>query len=159
MAGVIAQGYEAALTKMETEMRAQEDAQSKAGLLELQRDWGAKYQENLSFANRARELFTSKVSGFTADKERAMEAMLGTPTWLNFLAEIGRGNKEPGFAGGDAGKGFGNNAEAAKSELDSITARRTAGEIKDYEWRELSKQGGKLDQLRDAIVGGMAPMQ
>jgi hypothetical protein len=156
MAPKLAAAYEAAVTKLQTELAAQENAKSEEGLLQLQKDWGAKYQENLSLANRARAFFTKEVGGMTPEKERTLEAVLGTPTWLNLLAKIGAGNKEPGFAGSDTPSTFGNSASAAQAELDKITAERTAGTMTDHAWREFDKPGGRREQLIETIVGGMA---
>ena len=153
MAPVLAKGYEEAIQRMETDIRAKEDVDSKAGLLELQRDWGTKYQENMALANRGRAFLTQHVTGMTEDKERSLEALLGTPTWLNLLQTFGAGNKEPGFAGGDGKPGFENSVTAAQSELDQLTADRAAGKITTERFRNRSAE------LADVIARGMAPAQ
>lgn len=157
MATVIAKGWESVIGKMQADVTAQEDAQSKASLLTLQQEWGSKYQENMALANRARTFFTKEVGGMTPDKERQVESVLGTATWLNLLAKIGAGNKEPGFAGAATPPGFANTASEAQARLDAIQAQRTAGTLKDFQWRELNKTGGEIEQLITRIANGMAP--
>ena len=148
------------MQKIEAAAREREDTQSKAALHSLEQEWGTKYAENMALAQRARTDFLKDVGGMTAEKERAVELLLGTPTWLKFLTKIGAGNRDPGFAGrGGAPGGFGNAQQAAQAEFDQLNADRVAGKISQGQWTALSAKGGKLEQLITTIAQGMAPMQ
>jgi hypothetical protein len=158
MAPRLAQAYEAAVTKMETQLRAQEDSTSKAALLELERAWGPNYQERVALAGRGKEWLAKEVGGLNDMQLRSLEAILGTDKFMSAMWKFGAGNKEPSFAGSGASPStFGNNASAAQSELDQITADRSAGKINDFQWRE--KSAKRVDELVQILSAGMAPHQ
>ncbi len=157
MAPRLAQVYEAAVTKMETQLRAQEDAQSQLKLAELQHAWGTNYQERVSLATRGKEWLAKEVGGLNDLQMRTLEAVLGTDKFMTAMWKFGAGNKEPGFAGGNGNPStFGNTASAAQAELDQITQDRSSGKITDYQWREKSQ---RVDELVQIISSGMAPKQ
>jgi hypothetical protein len=161
MAPALARGYEEAVQKMEAQIRETENTQSAAQLAELQNAWGAQYQERVALAQRGKEWLAKEVGGLSDIQLRTLESVLTTPKFMAAMWKIGAGNGEARFAGNNANGGgqFAGGASEAQTRLDQIMAERSAGTIKDHQWRELSKQGGELDQLRDRIVGGMAPMQ
>lgn len=159
MATQLAKGYEAAVGKMEAQIREQENVTSEQGLTQLKDAWGAQYQERMAFAKRGQEWLAKEAGGLNELQMRTMESVLGTPKFLAAMWKIGAGNGEARFAGGDGGGAFKGGASEAQTRLDQIQADRSGGKISDHQWRELSKSGGELDQLRDRIVGGMAPQQ
>ena len=150
--------HEALVQKVEAQAREQEDSQSKAALLTLQSEWGTKYQENMGLAQRARNMLLKDVSGLTPEKERSIEAMLGTSTWLSLLSKIGSGNTEHSFAGGDGAPGAFAGAHAqAQAEYSQIQADRASGKISNLAWSDLSRKGGKIEELINRIAAGAAP--
>lgn len=154
MAPKLAAGYEAAVAKMETELRAQEDTQSKLKLAELQQAWGSNFQERVALAGRGKEWLAKEVGGLNENQMRTLEAVLGTDKFMTAMWKFGAGNKEPGFAGGSGNPStFGNTASAAQAELDQITADRSSGKITDLQWRD---KGKRVEELINAISGGMA---
>lgn len=159
MATQLAKGYESAVGKMEAQLRESENTQSQLGLKELENTWGAQYQERMAFAKRGQEWLAKETGGLSELQLRGMESLLGTPKFLAAMWKLGAGNKEGSFAGGDGGSRFTGGASEAQTRLDQITAERSAGKINDHQFREMSKAGGELDQLRDRIVAGMAPLQ
>jgi hypothetical protein len=161
MAPALARGYEEAVQKMEAQIRETENTQSAQQLVELQNQWGAQYQERVALAQRGKEWLSSEVGGLTDAQLRSLESVLTTPKFMAAMWKIGAGNGEARFAGNNANGGgqFAGGASEAQARFDQIQTERSAGTIKDHQWRDLSKPGGELDQLRDRIVGGMAPMQ
>lgn len=161
MAPQLVKGYEAAVTAMEQKLQAQENAVSQAALLKLQQDWGPQYQERVAIGARGKEWLAREVGGLNDLQMRTLESVLGTDKFMAAMWKIGSGNKEAGFAGGlTAGGGaFQGGASEAQTQFDTLTADRSAGRISDSQWREHSKAGGLLDQLRDKIVAGMSPQQ
>lgn len=156
MAPKLAQVYEAAVAKMETELRAQEDTTSKAALLELERDWGSNYQERVALAQRGKDWLAKEVGGLNDLQLRTLETVLGTAKFMSTMWKFGAGNKEPGFAGGSGNPAqFGNSAQAAQAEFDQNTANRTAGKISDFEWR--AKIEPRQLELMQIIANGNAP--
>jgi hypothetical protein len=161
MAPALARGYEEAVQKMEAQIRETENATSAQQLLELQTQWGAQYQERVALAQRGKEWLSKEVGGLSELQLRSLESVLTTPKFMAAMWKIGAGNGEARFAGNnaDGGGGFTGGASEAQIQLDRLMADRSAGTIKDHQWREISKPGGQLDQLRDRIVAGMAPLQ
>lgn len=161
MAPALARGYEEAVQKMEAQIRETENTQSAAQLAELQNTWGAQYQERVALAQRGKEWLSKEVGGLSDIQMRTLESVLTTPKFMAAMWKLGAGNGEARFAGNnaDGGGAFQGGASQAQGRVDQIMAERSAGTIKDHQWREISKPGGELDQLRDKIVGGMAPMQ
>lgn len=152
MASALVKGYESAIQAAEASLRAREDAASEAGVLDLEREWGPKFQENSTLAARGWELAT-KQFGITPESQRALETAIGTTAYLKMMHALGSANAEGRFAG-EAGHGtrFQGGASEAQSRLDQITADRAAGKINDHQWRNMQ---GEVDALRDRIVGGM----
>jgi hypothetical protein len=159
MAPALARGYEAAVSKMETQLRAEEDAKSTAALKELEHAWGSNYQERMAMAARGKNWLAQEVGGLNDTQLRVMESVMGTDKFLSAMWKIGAGNGEARFAGDNltGGRSFTGGASEAQARMEQITRERSAGEISDMQWRELSKPGGEIDQLRDRIVAGMAP--
>jgi hypothetical protein len=157
MATQLAKGYEATMAKMETEIRAQEDAKSQTDMQELERSWGSNYQERVSLAQRGSSYLEKEVGGLTDIQKRTLESVLGTPKYMTLMWKIGAGNQEARFAGDtNRGNQFGSSSGEAQARLDAIQADRAAGKINDFKWREMAKPGGELDSLRDQIVKGFA---
>lgn len=154
----ISKGWEGALGKMEEAIRAREDAQSNLEMAELERAWGANYQERLAIGARGRAWLSEQLGGLTDVQQRQLESLLGTTKFMTMMWKFGAGNKEISTAGGDAqkGGGFAPSASDAQRELDQIRADRQNGKISDYEWRDLDKPDGKIAQLTKTIIAGMA---
>jgi len=158
MAPKLGAGYEAAVSKMEAELRAAEDSQSKLKLAELQNAWGSNYQERVSLATRGKEWMSKEVGGLNDMQLRTLEGVLGTDKFMTMMWKFGAGNKEPSFASPSGNPStFGNTASAAQGELDQITADRSAGKISDYQWK--STVSKRVDELVNIISSGMAPQQ
>lgn len=150
MAPKLAAAYEAAVQKMETELRASENTKSQEALMELQRAWGPQYQERTALAARGKDWLSKEVGGLDEIQLRTLEATLGTAKFMTAMWKIASGNREPGFAGGNGGA-FEGGASAAQARLDQLTADRTAGKINQYQFEAQSKE------LIPLIAGGMAP--
>lgn len=155
MANQLSKGYEAAVTRMLTELKTEENTRSAATLLELERDWGANYKERVAFAARGKEWLAKEAGGLDDLQLRSMESSMGTAKFMTAMWKMGMGNREASYAGGTNQPGtFGNSAATAQVELDQIMADRTANKITDFQWRTVSSK--RVDELRDIIVGGMA---
>lgn len=158
MATAIAKGYESSVQQMEAVLRTEENQKSTIAMAELERAWGSNFQERTSLAARGKQWLANEVGGLNEIQMRTLEATLGTDKFMTAMWKIGAGNKEGGFAGGDNNRpGFGNSASEAQSRLDELQRQRTENKLSDFQWRELDKPGGELEQLRDRIVQGMAP--
>jgi len=156
MAPALARGYEAAVAKMEAQIREQENTQSAEALARLKDEWGANYQERMAFAARGKAWLAQEAGGLSDLQLRVMESVLTTPKFLSAMWKIGSGNREASFAGGDHPSGFTGGVSEAQARMDQLTAERSAGKISDLQWRDIVKPGGEYDQLRDKIVNGMA---
>lgn len=156
MATQLAKGYESAIQKMETEVRAQEDTKSEAAMHELERAWGSDYQERVNVAARGKAWLAKESGGLNDVQLRVMESVLGTSNFMTMMWKIGAGNKEAGFVGNDAKEpgSFTGGAAAAQSRLDQITADRSAGKIDDHQWRTTYEP--EALKLRDVIIAGFA---
>ena len=151
MAPALAKGYEAAVAKMETQLREQENVQSQAQLLELERAWGTNYQERVALAARGKEWLSKEVGGLNDLQMRTLEAGLGTDKFMSVMWKIGAGNGEARFAGGNGNPPqFGNSVQAAQAELDQLTADRAAGKIPADRFRNRS------GELANIIASGMS---
>ena len=157
MAKVLANGYEAAIAKLETELRTAEDAKSAADLKHLEQEWGSNYKERIALGARGKEWLAKEVGGLSDMQLRTMESVLGTSKFMSLMWKFGEGNKEPSFAGDGkgGGKGFEGGASAAQAEWDQLYADRTAGKITDYQWRAPEFQA-KLNALVERIAAGNA---
>jgi hypothetical protein len=156
MAKVLANGYEAAVSKLETELRTAEDAKSAADLKQLEQEWGSNYKERIALGARGKEWLAKEVGGLSDMQLRTMESVLGTSKFMSLMWKFGEGNKEPSFAAsGGQGKGFEGGASAAQAEWDQLYADRTAGKITDYQWRAPEFQA-KLNALVERIAAGNA---
>lgn len=155
MAPRLAQVYEAAVAKMETELRKAEDTQSALKLTELQHAWGPQYQERVALAGRGKEWLAKEVGGLNDMQLRSLEAILGTDKFMTAMWKFGAGNKEPGFAGAAGNPStFGTTASAAQAELDQMTADRSAGKISDFQWKAKYEQ--RSVELMNMIAAGRA---
>ncbi len=159
MAPALVKGYEEAVGKMEAAFKAQENAASERGMVELKESWGANYQERMSLAQRGQQWLSKEVGGLNDMQMRTMESVMGTSKFLAAMWKIGAGNGEARFAGGDNPGQFKGGASEAQARLDTIQSQRAAGTISNFQWRELSKSGGEIEQLTNQIVSGMAPQQ
>lgn len=152
MAPALAKGYEAAVTRLEAELRERETTDSKLKLAELERAWGPQYAERTSLAARGKEWIAKESGGITDTQLRSMESILGTDKFMTVMWKFGAGNKEPGFAGSNSNPaGFQGSAGAAQSALDQLTADRVAGKIGTDAFR------AKQLELTNIIIAGMKP--
>jgi peptidoglycan hydrolase-like protein with peptidoglycan-binding domain len=152
MAPALAKGYEAAVTRLETELRERETTDSKLKLAELERAWGSQYAERTSLAQRGKEWIAKEAGGITDTQLRTMESVLGTDKFMTMLWKFGAGNKEPGFAGSSGSpSGFQGSASAAQAALDQLTADRVAGKVTTEAFRT------KQIELTNIIIAGMKP--
>lgn len=149
MAPRLAAVYEAAVAKMETQLRAQEDTQSQAKLLELQNAWGSQYQERVALAGRGKEWLAKEVGGLNDVQLRTMEAILGTDKFMTAMWKFGAGNKEASFAGGNGNPaGFANSASEARAQYDQLQADRAAGKVTTEVYRKRERE------LAETIASG-----
>lgn len=154
MAPTLAKGYEAAVQKLEAEVRVQEELTSKQALLELERTWGKDYQERAGLAARGWD-WLAKQAGLTDAHKRAMESILGTDKFMTTLWQFGANNKEGSFAGGPGTAnvgGFQGGPSAAQAKYDDIQRRRASGEIKDHEWKSTYEQQS-VDLINEIVKG------
>lgn len=156
MAPKLAAGYEAAVSKLETELRTQEDAKSQADLKQLESEWGSNYQERVALGKRGKDWLAKEVGGLSDQQMRTMESVLGTAKFMSLMWKFGEGNKEPSFAASNGNaKGFEGVASAAQAEYDGLMADRTAGKISDYQWKDAGFQT-RLNGLVERIAAGNA---
>jgi hypothetical protein len=156
MAPALAKGYEAALSRMEAELREQENTQSKAALLEVEREWGPQYKERMAYAARGKAWLAQEAGGLNDVQLRVLEGVMGTSKFLTAMWKLGAGNKEASFAGGDDARFSGGTSEA-QARLDQITADRAAGKISDFEWR--TRYEKESVELINRLAQGAAPLQ
>lgn len=153
MAPKLAAGYEAAVTRLETELRAAEDTASAAALKTLEAEWGANYKERVSLAGRGKEWLAKEVGGLNDVQMRTLEAVLGTSKFMSAMWKFGAGNKEAGFPGGDGGGGggaFEGGAAQAQADYAQLQADRSAGKIDTDTYRKRERE------LAEVIAGGFA---
>jgi hypothetical protein len=156
MAPALAKGYDAAVVRLETELRAAEDAKSAADLKQLEMEWGANYKERVALGARGKEWLAKEVGGLNDLQLRAMESILGTPKFMAAMWKFGAGNTEASFAGGGGGgAGFEGGASAAKAEFDQLWADRSAGKISNFQWND-PKAVAHRDDLVARIANGNA---
>lgn len=91
-------------------------------LAELQREWGATYQENENFAKRGAQML-----GWDEATLTKLEDALGTKAVFQLAARIGRGFGEGKFVEGDndraaSGGGFGMTRDAARAAYDRLNS-------------------------------------
>lgn len=152
MAPALAKGYEAAVTRLESELRERETTDSKLKLAELERAWGPQYAERTSLAKRGEAWIAKEAGGVTDAQLRSMESVLGTDKFMTMMWKFGAGNKEPSFAGSNGNPGsFQGGASAAQAALDQLTADRVAGKVTTEAFRL------KQMELTDIIIAGMKP--
>ena len=153
MAPKLAAGYEAAVVKLETELRAAEDTKSAADLKQLEMEWGSNYKERVALGARGKEWLAKEVGGLNDMQLRTLESVLGTSKFMTAMWKFGAGNTEASFAGGSSGAGssFEGGASAAKAEFDQLWADRSAGKISNFQWND-----PKAVQHRDDLVAQIA---
>ena len=158
MAAKLAQGYEAAVVRLETELRAKEDGESAEALKRLEAD-GARTIRSASFsAGRGKEWLAKEVGGLNESQMRTLEAVLGTSKFMSVMWKFGAGNREASFPGGDGGgaRPFEGGVSQAQAEYAQLMADRSSGKINDAQWRTT---GAKREQeLANLIAAGNAPM-
>src|SRR6185312_1974483 len=76
MAPALAKGYETAVARMETQLRAEEDSKSQVALKELENAWGANYKERLAYAARGKEWLSKEAGGLNDVQLRVLESVL-----------------------------------------------------------------------------------
>jgi hypothetical protein len=152
MAPKLAAGYEAAVAKLETELRAKEDTESAAALKSLETEWGANYQERVSLASRGKEWLSREVGGLNDVQMRTLESVLGTPKFMAAMWKIGAGNREIPFPGQDGGgaRPFQGGASQAQADYSQLQADRAAGKISTEEYRK------REQELANVIASGFA---
>lgn len=157
MAPKLAAGYEAAVVKMETELRAKEDTESATALKNLESEWGSNYKERVAMGSRGKEWLAKEVGGLNDIQMRTLESVLGTAKFMTAMWKIGAGNREAAFPGADGGGGskFEGGASAAQAEWDQIMADRSAGKITNYQWND-PKEVARRDALVERITNGNA---
>lgn len=157
MAPRLAAGYEAAVVRLETELRATEDAASTTALKNLESEWGSNYKERIAMGSRGKEWLAKEVGGLNDIQMRTLESVLGTAKFMTAMWKIGAGNREASFPGNDGGGGgqFQGEAAAAQAEYDQLMADRSAGKINDAQWRATGQKRER--ELADIIAGGFAP--
>ena len=112
--------------------RAESDKQMQA----LQKEWGKDFDAKKELAQRGYRAFAKQ---FGLDDNAAlerMESVLGAANMTKFFTGLGSLDSEHSFAGSDKPGGFGLSAGEAQKRVDEITAKRTAGEINDHQWRK-----------------------
>jgi hypothetical protein len=157
MAPKLAAGYEAAVVKLETELRAKEDAESQTALKNLESEWGSNYKERVAMGSRGKEWLAKEVGGLNDIQMRTLESVLGTAKFMTAMWKIGAGNREAAFpaGGGNGGGAFEGGASAAQAEWDQIMADRSAGKISNYQWND-PKEVARRDALVERIANGNA---
>jgi hypothetical protein len=157
MAPKLAAGYEAAVTRLETELRAAEDAKSALDLKQLEMEWGANYKERVALGARGKEWLAKEVGGLNDMQMRTLESVLGTSKFMAAMWKFGAGNTEASFAGGGGGggSGFEAGASAAKTEYDTLWADRAAGKISNFQWNDPAAVAHR-DDLVARIANGNA---
>jgi hypothetical protein len=155
MAKVLAAGYEKAVVRLETELRAAEDTASATALKTLEMEWGSNYKERVALGARGKEWLAKEVGGLNDMQMRTLESVLGTTKFMTAMWKFGAGNTEASFAGGDGGGKFEGGASAAKAEWDQIMADRAAGKISDFQWKDPQAQQHR-DSLVERIANGHA---
>jgi peptidoglycan hydrolase-like protein with peptidoglycan-binding domain len=155
MAPALAKGYEAAVVRLETELRAKEDSASAAALKNLEMEWGSNYKERVALGQRGKEWLAKEVGGLNEIQLRTLESVLGTPKFMTAMWKFGAGNTEASFAGGDGGRAFEGGASAAQAEWDQIMADRSAGKISNLQWSD-PKEVARRDALVERIANGHA---
>jgi hypothetical protein len=150
MAPRLAQVYEAAVARMETELRAKEDTDSTAALKNLEAEWGANYQERVSLASRGKEWLSREVGGLNDVQMRTLESVLTTPKFMAAMWKIGAGNREISFPGKDGGgaRPFEGGASQAQADYDQLQADRAAGKISTEAYRK------REQELAEVIASG-----
>jgi hypothetical protein len=154
MAPRLAQMYEAAVTRMETELRATEDRQSQEALRQLEQEWGANYQERIAIAGRGKEWLAKEVGGLNDIQMRTLEAVLGTSKFMTAMYKMGAGNQEikfPGGGGGGSDGKFAGGVSEAQAKYAQLQADRAAGKISTEDYRRQERE------LADIIAGGFPP--
>jgi hypothetical protein len=155
MAPKLAAGYEKAVQRMETELRAQEDAKSATDLKQLEMEWGQNYKERVALGQRGKDWLAKEVGGLNDMQLRVLESSLGTAKFMALMWKFGEGNKEPSFAGGGQGKSFEGGASQAQAEWDQIMADRNAGKISNHVWND-PKEIARRDAIVERIANGNA---
>jgi hypothetical protein len=157
MAPKLAAGYEAAVVKLETELRATEDTASAAALKNLESEWGSNYKERVAMGGRGKEWLAKEVGGLNDIQMRTLESVLGTAKFMTAMWKIGAGNREAAFPGNDGGGGgqFQGGAAAAQAEYDQLMSDRSSGKITDAQWRATGQKRER--ELADIITAGFAP--
>lgn len=156
MAKVLANGYEAAVAKLETELKAAEDAKSAVDLKNLEMEWGSNYKERVALGARGKEWLSKEIGGLSDQQMRMMESVLGTSKFMSLMWKFGAGNKEPSFPGGSGSKGFEGGASAAQAEWDQIMADRTAGKISNHVWNnptEIARRDAIVERIANGNAG------
>lgn len=155
MAKVLAAGYEKAVVRLETELRAAEDTASATALKNLESEWGSNYKERVALGARGKEWLAKEVGGLNGIQMRTLESVLGTAKFMTAMWKFGAGNTEARFAGGGGTPQFEGGASAAQAEWDQIMADRSAGKISNFQWNDPAAVKHR-DDLVATIANGNA---
>jgi hypothetical protein len=132
-------------TKYQSEADQAAMVQSNNDLLDLQKDWGNKFDDTIELARRATQHAIEK-AGLTPDQLNQFERSVGTKTMLKMMAEFGNMFREAGAP--DAGKNsFSATPQAAKSE---ITRLQSDPEFRArYYHNDPTIRNAAIDQMND----------
>lgn len=134
-----------------------------ADMSALKGEWGPKYQENEAIAKQGFAAFAEKFGIKGDDAAVRAEAAFGTANFMKMFHGWGLANSEAGFAGSgkDPGAIGGSdtkggaaplNASRAMEEINSITDKRAAGTINDWDWKNTFEP--RMRELEKAVTGG-----
>lgn len=156
MATGLARANEEIISKLETQIKADEDAKSELSLKELEREWGPNYQERVALAARGKSWLAQEVGGIDDRQMRVLENVLGTSKFLSAMWKMGAGNREAQMAGSSSSSGFGAGSAAdAQAKMDQLTASRMKPGTVEYGW-STSKFLEATQELEKTIINGMA---
>jgi hypothetical protein len=129
-------------------------AESQKQMGALEKEWGGEFTAKRELAQRGYRDFAKQ---FGLDDKAALEraeSVLGAANLTKFFAGLGSLNAETPFAGSDGKGGFSMTPADAQKEVSEITAKRSAGQINDYQWR--TEYLPRMLKLGEIIASGSA---
>lgn len=151
-AAKIAESWNTWVGEQVKQNEAAERAESEKQIQALQKEWGKDFDAKQELAQRGYRSFAKQ---FGLDDKAALERMesaIGAANMTRFFSGLGSLDSEHSFAGGNKNSGFGMSASDAQKRVDEITAKRTAGEITNYQWQKEFMP--EMDKLARIIAGG-----
>ena len=118
-AQALAEWYNGKSQEMMGLQAEQQVQRSEQELMELQREWGPKFDANVAAGQKA-----AAALGIDVDTMTAIENAVGTKRMLAGFAEIGRMLAEDSFVEGSSGGKFGISPEAARARIRDLQADR-----------------------------------